>query len=47
VLKALFAANGGKMLAKDARQQMRLPENVFSELLKTQRDFYSHKTFPP
>jgi hypothetical protein len=38
VLKALLAANGGKMFAKDARQQMRLPENVFSELLKTHKD---------
>lgn len=38
VLKALLSANGGKMFAKDARQQMRLPENVFSELLKTQKD---------
>lgn len=38
VLKALLAANGGKMFAKDARHQMRLPENIFSELLKTQKD---------
>jgi hypothetical protein len=37
-IEAIIAANGGKMLAKDTRQQMRLPENVFSELLKTQKD---------
>ena len=34
ILRALIAANGGKMLAKDARQKMHLPENRFSELLK-------------
>jgi septal ring factor EnvC (AmiA/AmiB activator) len=33
ILRALLAANGGKMLAKDARQKMHLPENRFSELL--------------
>jgi hypothetical protein len=35
VLKALLAANGGKMLAKEARKLMHLPKNIFSELLKT------------
>jgi hypothetical protein len=45
VLRALLAANGGKMFAKDARQQMRLPENLFSELLKTQRDFVIPRRF--
>jgi len=35
ILRALLAANGGKMLAKDARQKMRLSKNRFSELLKT------------
>jgi hypothetical protein len=34
ILRALLAANGGKMLAKDARQKMRLSKNRFSELLK-------------
>jgi len=34
ILRALIAANDGKMLAKDARQKMHLPENTFSELLK-------------
>jgi hypothetical protein len=38
ILKVLLVANDGKMFAKDARQQMRLPENTFSELLKTQKD---------
>lgn len=33
ILRALLAANGGKMLAKDARQKMRLSESRFSELL--------------
>ena len=35
VLKALLAANRGKMLAKDVRKLMHLPKNTFSELLKT------------
>jgi hypothetical protein len=34
ILMALLVANGGKMLAKDARQKMHLGENRFSELLK-------------
>jgi len=34
ILRALIAANGGKMLAKDARQKMRLSKNRFSELVK-------------
>ena len=38
ILRALLAANGGKMFAKDARQRMRLPENRFSELLLTVDD---------
>ena len=35
ILRALIVANGGKMLAKDARQKMHLGENRFSELLKS------------
>lgn len=35
VLRALLVAAGGKMLAKEARKLMHLPENTFSELLKT------------
>jgi uncharacterized membrane protein len=34
ILRALIAANGGKMLAKDARKKMRVPKSSFSELLK-------------
>jgi len=35
VLKALLVANNGKLLAKQARQKMRVPKSSFSELLKT------------
>ena len=35
ILRALLAANGGKMLAKDARQKMHLSRSRFSELLAT------------
>jgi hypothetical protein len=35
ILRALLAANGGKMLAKDARQKMHLSKDLFSKLLKT------------
>lgn len=38
ILKALLAANGGKMLAKDARKKMRLPKNTFSALIKTMKE---------
>lgn len=34
ILRALIAANGGKILAKDARKKMRVPKSSFSELLK-------------
>jgi uncharacterized membrane protein len=34
ILRALLVANGGKLLAKDVRRKMHLPENRFSELLK-------------
>jgi len=34
ILHALLAANGGKMLAKDARKKMHLSKNRFSELLR-------------
>jgi len=33
ILKALLAANQGKMFAKDARQKMRIPKATFSRLL--------------
>jgi hypothetical protein len=35
ILRALLAANGGKMLAKDARQKMHLSRSRFSELMVT------------
>jgi hypothetical protein len=35
ILRALLAANGGKMLAKDARQKMHLSCSRFSELITT------------
>jgi hypothetical protein len=35
ILRALIAANGGKMLAKDARNKMHLGKDTFSQLLKT------------
>jgi len=38
ILRALIAANGGKMLAKDARQKMHLSKNRFSEMLATMKD---------
>jgi len=38
ILRALLAANGGKMLAKEARQKMHLSESRFSELLKSMDD---------
>jgi hypothetical protein len=37
ILRALIAANGGKMLAKDARQKMHLSRSRFSELLGTMK----------
>jgi hypothetical protein len=38
ILRALLAANGGKMLAKDARQKMRMDKGNFSRLLDTLKD---------
>jgi uncharacterized membrane protein len=38
ILRALLAANGGKILAKDARQKMRLDKATFSRLLDTLKD---------
>jgi DNA-binding MarR family transcriptional regulator len=35
ILRALLAANGGKMLAKEARQKMRMDKGNFSRLLNT------------
>ena len=38
ILRALLAANGGKMLAKDARQKMRLSKELFSMLIASMKD---------
>ena len=38
ILRALIAANGGKMLAKDARKKMHLSRSQFSMLLATMKD---------
>jgi len=38
ILRALIAANGGKMLAKEARQKMRLSKQLFSMLLSSMGD---------
>ncbi|GAB6265582.1 MAG: hypothetical protein STSR0001_10270 [Methanothrix sp.] len=38
ILRALIVANGGKMLAKDARQKMRLDKSTFSRLLDAMDD---------
>jgi hypothetical protein len=38
ILRALLVANGGKMLAKDARQKMHLSRSTFSQLIATMKD---------
>ena len=38
ILRALLAANGGKMLSTDARKKMHLSRSRFSELLTTAKD---------
>lgn len=38
MLRALLAANGGKMLSKEARQKMHLSEACFSRLLSSMKD---------
>ena len=38
LLKALIAANGGKMLAIEARKKMHLDKSTFSRLIKTVND---------
>lgn len=44
ILRALLAANGGKMLAKDARKRMHLSKDRFSKLLAT-CDFIERKPY--
>ena len=43
ILRALLAANGGKMLAKEARQKMRLSEQLFSMLIASMGDYIEIK----
>lgn len=45
ILMALIAANGGKILAKDARQKMHLSRSRFSELLATMGDYIDTKPY--
>jgi hypothetical protein len=45
ILRALLVANGGKMLAKDARQKMHLSRSLFSMLLTTMRDDVEVRTY--
>jgi len=45
ILRALLAANGGKMLAKDARQKMHLSRSAFSQLIATMKDDIELKQF--
>lgn len=44
-LRAILAANGGKMLLKDARRQMELDASTFSRLLASMEDFIGSKEY--
>ena len=43
ILRALIAANDGKMLAKEARQKMRMDKATFSRLLDILKDYIDIK----
>jgi cell division septum initiation protein DivIVA len=43
ILRALIAANGGKMLAKDARQKMHLGKEQFSLLISKMGEYIESK----
>jgi hypothetical protein len=45
ILRALIAANGGKILAKEARQKMRLSKQSFSMLVTSMGDHIETKPF--
>lgn len=45
ILRALLAANNGKMLARDARKKMHLSRSRFSELLSTMGDYIEVKPY--
>jgi hypothetical protein len=44
ILRALIAANGGKMLAKDARQKMHLTKPLFSMLIASMGNYIEIKS---
>lgn len=46
ILRALLVANGGKVLAKDARQKVYIKKNHFAELLRV-CDFLDTKPYQP
>lgn len=43
ILRALLAANNGKMLAKEARRKMRLSEQLFSMLISSMEEYIEIK----
>jgi len=43
ILRALIAANGGRMLAKDARQKMHLTKQTFSMLIASMSEYIEIK----
>jgi hypothetical protein len=45
ILRALLIANGGKMLAKEARQKMHLSKSRFSELLSKMSEYVEKKPY--
>lgn len=45
ILRALLAANGGKMLAKEARQKMHLSKTRFSLLIRSMKDYIDSKPY--
>jgi hypothetical protein len=45
ILRALLAAHGGKMLAKEARQKMHLSKSRFSELLTSMEDYIEKRPY--
>jgi uncharacterized membrane protein len=45
ILRALLAANGGKMLRSQARKKMHLSESRFSELLATMVDYIETRPY--
>ena len=44
ILRALIAANGGRMLAKEARQKMHLSKELFSMLIASMGNYIEVKS---